>query len=138
MHVQPYLNFDGSCAEALDFYKKTLGAEINMMMRFADSPTPPDPGMVPPGSEDKIMHAQFMIGASTIMASDGRCTGKPMFQGVSLSVSADDDSSAERMFAELAQGGQVQMAMTTTFFAARFGMVADKFGVSWMIISYPK
>src|SRR5438093_209379 len=86
MQVQPYLFFDGRCEEAVEFYRSKLGAEVTMLMRFKDSPEPPQPGMVPPGSENKVMHASFRIGDTTVMASDGRCLGQPTFQGVSLSL----------------------------------------------------
>ena len=137
MHVQPYLFFDGRCEEAIEFYRKTLGAQDANLLRFKDSPEPPQPGMVPPGSENKIMHASFRIGETTVMASDGRCLGKPSFQGFSLSITAPNDTEADRLFAALADGGQVQMPLTKTFFSSRFGMVADRFGVSWMIIVAP-
>jgi PhnB protein len=132
MQVQPYLFFDGRCEEAVEFYRSALGAEVAMLMRFKDSPEPPQPGM-PPGSENKIMHASLRIGETTVMASDGHCLGKPSFQGVSLSLTVPVDAEAERLFAALADGGQVQMPLTKTFFSSRFGMVADRFGVSWMI-----
>jgi PhnB protein len=137
MQVQPYLFFDGRCEEAVEFYKSALGAEVAMLMRFKDSPEPPDPGMVPPGSGDKVMHTSFRIGDTTIMASDGRCQGQPSFQGISLSLTAADDAEAERLFAALANGGQVQMPLAKTFFSSRFGMVADRFGVPWMIVVAP-
>jgi PhnB protein len=106
-------------------------------MRFKDSPEPHQPGMIPPGSENKVMHASFRIGDTTVMASDGRCLGKPSFQGFSLSLAVPNDAEAERLFAALGDGGQVQMPMTKTFFSSRFGMVADRFGVSWMVIVAP-
>ncbi|MBI3373305.1 MAG: VOC family protein [Betaproteobacteria bacterium] len=134
MQVQPYLFFDGRCEEALEFYKSTLGAKLEMLIRFKDSPEPPQPGMVPPGSDDKVMHACLRIGDSAVMASDGNCAGRPSFQGFSLSLAAPDAAEADRLFAALGEGGQVQMPMTKTFFSPRFGMVADRFGVSWMII----
>lgn len=134
MQVQPYLFFDGRCEEAIEFYRKTLGAEVTMLMRFKESPEPLDPAMVPPGSEDKVMHASFRIGDSTVMASDGRCTQQPSFQGFSLSINAPDEAKADQLFAALSDGGQVQMPLSKTFFSPRFGMVADRFGVSWMII----
>jgi PhnB protein len=133
MHVQPYLFFDGRCEEAVEFYRKTLGAEVTMLMRFQDSPEPLQPGMVPPGSEHKVMHTSLRIGETTVMASDGPCGGRPSFQGFSLSLTVPDEAAAERLFAALADGGQVQMPLTTTFFSPRFGMVADRFGVSWMV-----
>jgi PhnB protein len=134
MQVQPYLSFEGRCEEAVEFYRKALGAEVTMLMRRKDSP---DPGMCQPGTEDKVMHMSFRIGDTTLMASDGRCTGQPNFQGISLSLTAPSDAEAERLFASLADGGQVQMPLTKTFFSSRFGMVADRFGVPWMIVVAP-
>jgi PhnB protein len=133
MEVQPYLFFNGRCEEAINFYRKALGAEVITLMRFKDSPQPAEPGMVPPGSENKVMHASLRIGETTLMASDGQCTGQPEFKGFSLSITAPDDAEAERLFAALADGGQVQMPLAKTFWTSRFGMVADRFGVSWMI-----
>jgi PhnB protein len=137
MQVQPYLFFDGRCEEALEFYRGALGAEVTMLMRFKDSPEPPEPGMVPPGSEDRVMHARLRIGDTAVLASDGRCLGQPSFQGFSLSLTVSDDGEAERAFASLADRGEVQMPLTTTFFSSRFGMVADRFGVSWMVYVAP-
>ena len=137
MQVQPYLFFDGRCEEALEFYRRALGAEVTMLMRFKDSPEPHEHGMVPPGAGDKVMHASFRIGDTEVMASDGQCAGRPSFQGFALSVTARDEADADRRFAALAEGGQVQMPLAKTFFAARFGMVADRFGVSWMIYVAP-
>lgn len=134
MPIQPYLFFNGRCEEALDFYRRALGAEVGMLMRFRDSPEPPQPGMVPPGSEDKIMHTSFRIGDSEIMASDGCADGKPFFQGFALSLPARDESDADRKFQALSDGGQVQMPLAKTFFSPRFGMVADRFGVTWIVI----
>ena len=134
MQVQPYLFFEGRTEEALGFYEETLGAEVTTLMRFRDSPEPLPPGMVPPGAEGKVMHAEFRVGASTLMASDGRCSGQPRFGGVSLSLSVPDEATADRLFAALAEGGQVQMPLGKTFFSPRFGVVADRFGVSWMVI----
>ena len=134
MAVTPYLFFDGRCEEALDFYKKTLGAEVEMLIRVKDSPQPPPVGTYPPGSENKIMHSSFRINGTTVMASDGCAQGKPNFEGFSLSVDAKDETMADRVFAALADGGKVQMPLGETFFARRFGMVADRFGVGWMII----
>jgi PhnB protein len=137
MQVQPYLYFEGRCEEAIEFYRKVFGAEVTMLMRYKDNPEPPQPGMVPPGSENKVMHSSFTIGETTIMASDGRCSGKTDFKGVSLTVPVNNDRDAERLFTALSNGGQVQMPLTKTFFSSRFGMVADRFGVSWMIIVMP-
>lgn len=131
MHVQPYLNFNGRCEEALAFYKKALGAEVERLMRFKDNP---EPSMVTPGTEEKVMHASFRVGDSILMASDGRCTGATGFQGISLTLNVPDDAAASTKFDALADGGQVQMPLTKTFFSSSFGMVADRFGVLWMII----
>jgi PhnB protein len=133
MEIRPYLFFDGTCEQAIEFYRKALGAELEMLMRFKDSPEPPAPGMVPPGAEDKVMHASLRIGGTTVMASDGHCLGRPSFQGFSLSLTVADEAEAERLFAALSDGGQVQMPLSPTFFSPRFGMVADRFGVSWMV-----
>ena len=134
MPVQPYLFFDGRCEEALDFYKRALGAEVTMLMRFKDSPEPPQADCVQPGNENKVMHASFKIGGSDVMASDGYCQGKPSFQWFALSVPAKDEPQAGTFFAALADGGQVQQPLTKTFFSPSFGMVADRFGVTWMVI----
>ena len=134
MEVQPYLFFEGRCEEALEFYRGALGAEVTALMRFQECPDPMPPGMLPPGAEDKVMHAVFRVGGATVMASDGRCSGQARFGGVSLSVSVPDEATADRFFAALAEGGQVQMPLGKTFFSPRFGMVADRFGVSWMVI----
>jgi PhnB protein len=134
MQVQPYLFFDGRCEEAIEFYQRKLGAQVASMMRFKESPEPPRPGMIPPGAENKIMHAALKIGDTTVMASDGRATGQPKFEGFALSLNPSTDAEAERLFASLSDGGKVQMPMAKTFFASRFGMVADRFGVTWMVI----
>jgi PhnB protein len=134
MPVTPYLFFDGRCEEAVEFYKKALGAEVGMMMRFKESPEPPPPGQVAPGSENKIMQACLRINGAEVMASDGCAQGKPKFEGFSLSLNAKDEAEADRMFAALADGGKVSMPLGKTFFAKRFGMVADRFGVGWMIM----
>jgi len=133
MLVQPYLNFDGRCQEALDFYRKALGAEVTMLSRYKDSPDMMSSGRVPPGAGDKIMHASLRIGDTTLMASDSECAGKPSFQGFSLSLTVPNEAAAERAFAALSDGGQVKMPLGKTFFAIRFGMLTDRFGVHWMI-----
>jgi len=133
MHIEPYLFFNGRCEEAIAFYKRALGAEVLMLMRNNEAPEPAPPGMLPPGSEDKVMHATLRIGTSNLMLSDGRCDGKPVFNGFSLSLDAADEAEAERLFAALADGGTVQMPLAKTFWSPRFGMVADRFGVGWMV-----
>jgi PhnB protein len=134
MQVQPYLMFDGRCEEAIEFYRKALGAKVEMLMRFKDSP---DPNMCQAGAENKVMHSSLRIGDSTVLASDGRNTGKPVFQGFALSLTAASDAEADRLFAALGDGGQVQMPLAKTFFSSRFGMLADRFGVSWMVYVAP-
>jgi PhnB protein len=130
MQIQPYLFFDGRCEEAIDSYSRTLGAEVTMLMRFKESP---DQSMVTPESKDKVMHASLRIGDATVLASDGRCMGNPSFQGFALSVTAANEAEAKRLFAALGEGGQVQMPLAKTFFSPSFGMVADQFGVGWMV-----
>jgi PhnB protein len=137
MTIQPYLFFDGRCEEAVEFYRDTLGAKVTMLMRFKDSPEPHQPGMLPAGAENKVMHASLSIGEATVLASDGQCLGKPNFEGFSLTLSVPNDAEAESLFASLGDGGQVRMPLTKTFFSSRFGMVADRFGVPWMIIVAP-
>ena len=131
MQVEPYLNFDGRCEEALDFYKNAVGATIKMLMRFKESP---DQSMITPGSENKVMHAAVQLGDSLVLMSDGRCTGKANFNGIALAISTKTEAEADRVFNGLADGGQVQMPLAKTFFSSRFGMLADKFGVGWMVL----
>ena len=133
MRVQAYLNFDGRCEEAIEFYRRTLGAEVEMLMRFKDSPEPCAPGTMPPGSENKVMHASFRIGETTIMASDCHSAGKSSFQGISLAINPPDEAKAKQLFNALADGGQVNAPLTKTFFSPAFGVVSDRFGVTWMI-----
>jgi len=133
MQIQPYLFFDGRCEEALEFYRRTLGAKVEMLLRIKENPEPPAPGMVPPGSEDKVMHASFRVGETTLLASDGRCQGRPSFQGFALSLAVAEVAEAERLFAALSDGGQVQTPLAKTFFSPCFGMLTDRFGVSWMV-----
>jgi PhnB protein len=129
--VQAYLCFNGRCEEALEFYRTAIGAEIDMLMRMKDSP---DPAMCPPGSPDKVMHASFRVGETTLMASDGRSDEPQKFDGISLSLSVPDETTAHRFFNALAGGGSVMMPLTKTFYSPCFGMLTDKFGVTWMVI----
>ncbi len=131
MQLQPYLFFNGRCEEALEFYKKALGAEIVMMMRMKESPEP-HPSGLPPGSENKIMHAQVAIGSAHFMASDGRASGTTNFQGFTLSLAYPDEAGAQKAFAALAKQGRVDMPIGKTFWSPCFGMVTDQFGVQWM------
>jgi len=128
--IQPYLFFEGRCQEALDFYRRAIGAEVTALMRFKESP---EPGMIEPGSEDKVMHASFRVGDATIFASDGRCGGKASFEGFALSLTVANEAEADRLFGALVDGGQVIMPLTITFFSPRFGMTTDRFGVTWMV-----
>jgi PhnB protein len=137
MFVQPYLFFDGRCEEALEFYRSKLGAKVEMLMRFKESPEPPPPGCLPEGSDDKVMHASFRIGDTAVMAADGMASGGPSFKGFSLSITVANEREADRVFEALGDGGEVQMPLARTFFSPRFGMVADRFGVSWMVIVLP-
>jgi PhnB protein len=136
MLVQSYLFFDGRCEEAIEFYKKALGAKVDMLMRYKDSPEPQPPGHSVPG--DKVMHASFHIGDTQVMASDGHNTGKPSFQGFSLSITVPNEAKAKQCFSALAEGGKVQQPLTKTFFSPSFGMLADRFGVGWMVMAESK
>ena len=131
--VQPYLFFNGNCEQAVEFYRKALGAQVDMMMRFKESPEPPPPGRVPPGFENKIMHTSFRVGGTTIMASDGCSADKPNFEGFSLALAVSTEAEADRAFAGLAEGGKVEMPLAKTFWSPRFGMVTDRFGIGWMV-----
>jgi len=133
MKLQSYLFFDGRCEEAIEFYKRAIGAEVQALMRFKENP---EPQMGPPGSGEKVMHANVLIGGEQVMMSDGQCLGKPSFAGFALTLNVADAAEADRVFAALLDGGQVQMPLTKTFFSERFGMVADKFGVTWMVLVY--
>jgi len=138
MQVQAYLNFDGRCEEAIEFYRKAVGAEVTAMMRFKDNPEACAPGMLPPGSENKVMHASFHIGETLLMASDCHSTGKPAFQGISLAINTPSETQAEKLFAALSDGGKVAQPLSKTFFSPAFGVVADRFGVTWMIHAAPQ
>lgn len=130
--IQPYLMFGGRCEEALEFYRTALGAQIDMLMRYKDSPEPPPPDMLPSGFENKVMHASFRIGDNILMASDG-CEEGQHFNGFSLSIAVATEAEADRFFAALSDGGQVQMPLEKTFWSPRFGMLTDRFSISWMV-----
>jgi PhnB protein len=119
------------CDEALEFYKNAIGAKVGMLLRFKEAP---DKSMISPGSEEKVMHSAVQVGDSTVLMSDGRCTGKPNFNGIALTISAKTEAEADKLFNGLAEGGQVTMPLAKTFFSPKFGMVADKFGVGWMVL----
>jgi len=130
--VQPYLFFNGRCEEALAFYGTALGAQLDFLMRYQESPEPMPPGRLPAGFENKVMHATFHIGGTTLMASDG-CEEGARFEGFSLSLALPTEAEVNRAFAALADGGKVGMPPTKTFWSPRFGMVTDRFGVGWMV-----
>jgi PhnB protein len=131
MQVQSYLFFDGRAEEAIEFYKKALDAKVTMLMRWKDSP---DKSMCTPGNENKVMHSYMTIGETGVMISDGRNTGNPKFDGFALSIATKTEAEADKLFGALGDGGKVTMPLGKTFFSPRFGMLADKFGVNWMIL----
>ncbi|MGQ0698310.1 MAG: VOC family protein [Panacagrimonas sp.] len=140
MQVQTYLSFNGRCEEAIEFYRQALGAEPEMLMRFKDSPEPMPPGMLPPGYDNKVMHTSFRIGETMVMADDGGgcqdASGAAYskgFSGFSLTLNLKDEAEAQKRFAALAEGGQIKMPLGKTFWSPCFGMLADRFGVSWMV-----
>ena len=130
--LQPYLFFNGRCEEAIEFYRRAIGADLGMMIRFSEAPDAPPPGMIPPGWENKVMHSELRVGDAVLMASDG-CGSGPAFGGFSLSLTLASAAEVDRAFAALAEGGEVQMPVGETFWSPRFGMVTDRFGVGWMI-----
>lgn len=134
MNIEPYLFFEGRCEEAIEYYRKAAGAEVTMLMRFKDSPETGENSMMP-ADRNKIMHASFRIGETNVGASDGSCLGPATFKGFSLALKVDSDAEAERLFKALADGGTVHQPLIRTFFASRFGMVADRFGVGWMVLT---
>src|SRR4029078_7018748 len=134
MQIQPYLFFEGRTEEAIEFYKKAVGAKVEMLMRYSEAPDKPPPGMIPPGSENKVMHSSLKIGDATVLASDGKCSGKTDFDGFSLTLVVDSEAEAERRFKALGEGGKVTAPLSKTFFASRFGMLQDRFGVGWMVL----
>lgn len=134
MQIQPYLHFDGRCEEAIEFYRCTLGAEVGALMRFKDNPAPSAQCPTSPDTENRIMHANLTVGGTTLLASDDDGGGNPLFQGFSLALTVPDRDAAERVFTALGDGGTVLQPLIATFFSPAFGMVADRFGVSWMVV----
>jgi len=130
--IQPYLFFGGRCEEALKFYGTAVGAEVVMLMRFKECPEPMPPGRIPAGWEDKVMHASFKINGSELMASDG-CDSEQKFEGFSLSISVPDEAAAQKTFQALAEGGEITSPLAKTFWSPSFGMLTDRFGISWMV-----
>lgn len=131
--ITPYLFFAGRCEEALEFYRTALGAEVEMLMRFDQSPEPPPPGILQPGFEKKVMHASFRIRGVRLMASDG-CDDKSKFDGFRLTLSVSTEAEARKAFDALSAGGTVQMPLAKTFWSPCYGMVTDRFGVGWMVM----
>ncbi|QJP14021.1 VOC family protein [Starkeya sp. ORNL1] len=136
MNVQAYVMFNGRTEEAIEFYKKAVGAEVTALMRFRDAPEAPPPGMVPENWGDKVMHSSFKIGDAEVMASDGCQSDAEGFKGISLALSVKSPDEAERVFNALAEGGEVTMPLAKTFFSSNFGTLADRFGVSWMVVTH--
>jgi PhnB protein len=135
MQVEPYLDFNGRAEEAVEFYKRALNAEVEMLMRFKDAPVNAcGPGGIAPGTENKVMHASLRFGQSKVMLTDGRMQGPVTFDGISLSLAVNNDEQAKKAFDALGEGGQVCVPLNKTFFASSFAIVTDKFGVTWMII----
>ena len=137
MEVQPYLMLEGRCEEAIEFYRRAVGADVQFLIRYKEMPEPRPPGMVTSAHENKIMHASLKIGNSTVLASDGQCQGQPSVQGCARSLTVADEAEANRRFKALADGGQVRMPVAKTFFSPAFGMLADRFGVAWMVYVAP-
>jgi PhnB protein len=134
MQVQTYLNFNGRCEEALEFYKKAVDAKVGVMMRFKDSPEQSED--CKPEDQNKVMHSAFNVGDTLLMATDGMLKGdKVTFDGFSLSLICKDGTEVDKRLAALGQGGAITMPATETFFANNFGMAKDKFGVHWMILA---
>lgn len=133
MNIQPYLFFSGRCEEAIEFYRQAIGAEVDMVLHFNESPEPMPPGVLQDGFEAKVMHASFRVGDATILCSDG-CDDKTTFSGFSLTLHVPTEAAADRAFGALAEGGEVQMPLAKTFWSPRYGMVKDKFGISWMVM----
>jgi PhnB protein len=135
--IQPYLFFNGVCDQAIEFYRQALGAEVQLLMRYHESPEPPPPGRLPPGFENKVMHASLRVGRTVLMMSDGCAAEKPVFQGFSLALSLPTAAEVDRVFAALAAGGKVTMPLAKTFWSERFGMAEDRFGLGWMVSVEP-
>jgi PhnB protein len=138
MNVSPYMDFDGRCEQAIEFYKGAVGAEVQMLMRYKDMPGGCAEGKIPPGTENKVMHASLRMGDSLVMMSDGHCRGELKIKGACLSLSVESDAKAEKVFKALSDGGKVTMPLGKTFFASSFGMVDDRFGVPWMVVAQPE
>ncbi|CAN5478258.1 VOC family protein [soil metagenome] len=132
-NITPYLFFGGRCEEAINFYRTALGASVDMIMRFNESPEPTPPGLLQPGFETKVMHASIRIHGIPLMCSDG-CNDTSKFDGFRLALTVPTEAEAQRSFEALAAGGSVEMPLTKTFWSPCYGMVSDRFGVGWMVM----
>lgn len=131
MKLNPYLRFDGNCKDAFAFYKQALGAEITTIMTWGDGPMAEN---IPPEAHNMVMHAELDIGGNTVMGTDGGPDDTyEGIKGANVVINADGPEEAERLFKNLSEGGNITMQMEETFWALRFGMVTDKFGVPWMV-----
>ena len=135
MQVHPYVSFEGRAEEAAEFYKRAIGAQVTTLMRMKEAPEQPPPGVMPPGYDEKVLHMELRIGDSLVMGTDGSCAGKAVFSGISLTLSGANDAETKRLFDKLSDGGNVQMPLAKTFFASSFGMVTDRFGIMWMVMT---
>ncbi len=134
VEVQNYLFFSGRCDEALAFYKEHLSADVKFMIRFNESPEPMPEGVLQPGFENKVMHAEFSLGNVRVMASDG-CNDVEKFSGFRIALSVPTEEETRRIFNALAsEGGKVDMPLMKTFWSPLYGQVTDKFGVGWMVM----
>lgn len=131
--IQPYIFFGGRCDEALAFYQKALGAKVDFLMRYQESPEPAPPGMLAPGWEKKVMHVTFRVGDAIVMASDGCSSADGKGTGFKLALTVATEAEATRAFAGLSDGGTVEMPLSKTFWAPQFGMLTDRFGIAWMV-----
>jgi len=135
MSLRPYLYFSGRAEEAIEFYKRALGAETQMLLRFNEAPDPLPPGAVAPGWETKIMHASLLIGGDSLLVSDGHSEAEPAFKNFSLALHLKTPADVDGVFAALSDGGEERMPPDKTFFSQRFAMIVDRFGVSWTLIA---
>jgi PhnB protein len=135
MSVQTYLQFNGRCEEALAYYRETLGAEVMEIIRFKD--VPEAAAGAPAGTEDKVLHACFRVAGTHLMASDGMCGGDAAFAGFSLTLTSSTDEETERLFTSIAREGNVVMPLSPSFFSSQFGVVTDRYGLSWTFVTQP-
>lgn len=130
MQVNPYLLYNGNCEEAFNYYVRALGGKVDMMARYQGSPAADH---VPPEWASKVMHAQLSIDGEVLMAADAPPGAAKPPAGFAVSLQVEDPAKADRVFAALADGGEITMPIDKTFWARRFGMCVDRFGIPWMI-----